>query len=319
MRQLVFSVALVAGLVVSTSSRLPAQSEDKAVLPHVHEVIEIESAPIINRIPLRTRQIRRIVQEPSGSFLIAEWETGSLIRLAADGTAERLVMGLNQPSGIVSGGSGEIYLTLFAAGMAGEGELLRVDDMGETRRVVGGLNAPSDLVQSPQGTLVLCEYSTGRILEVSSEGETSLLTDQIASPTALAYDATGILYVASRTEGALFRRLFDGTIERVQSGLQHPSDLVAHQSGLLLTLHSQTGSITAWNARTGKSASYARVPAETTCFCFDADDNFVIGHWDYDFLMRITRHISVPCPHCNGRIPIHLVPPRHVSSPDNSY
>jgi hypothetical protein len=319
MLQFVFSVALAAGLLFSTSSALLAQTDKETVTPHVHQAIEIESAPIINRIPLRTRQIRRIVEEPAGSFLIAEWETGSLIRLAADGSAERLAIGLNQPSGIVSGGSGEIYLTLFAAGLAGEGELLRIDDMGDTSRIVGGLNAPSDLVQSPQGTLVLCEYSTGRVLEVNSEGETSLLTDQIASPTALAYDATGILYVASRTDGALYRRLFDGTVERVQSGLQHPSDLVAHQSGLLLTLHSQTGSITAWDARTGKSVSYARVPAETTCFCFDADDNFVIGHWDYDFLMRITRHMSVPCPHCNGRIPIHLIPPRHVSSPDSTY
>jgi hypothetical protein len=310
MPQFVFSVALVAGLLFSSSSGLLAQTGNGTVAPHVHQAIEIESAPIINRIPLRTRQIRRIVEEPSGSFLIAEWETGSLIRLSEDGTAERLVFGLNQPSGIVSGGSGEIYLTLFAAGMAGDGELLRVD---------GGLNAPSDLVQSPQGTLVLCEYSTGRILEVNAEGETSLLTDQIASPTALAYDATGILYVASRTDGALYRRLFDGTIERVQSGLQHPSDLVAHQSGLLLTLHSQTGSISAWDTQTGKAVSYARVPAETTCFCFDADDNFVIGHWDYDFLMRITRHMSVPCPHCNGRIPVHLVPPGNVVSPENEF
>lgn len=319
MRQIVFSLSLVAGLLSSTSLPLQAQQQIETVLPHVHQAIEIESAPMINRIPLKTRQIRRIVEEPSGSLLIAEWETGSLIRLSPDGRAERLVVGLNQPSGIVSGGSGEIYLTLFAAGMPEEGELLRVDEMGETTRIVGDLNAPTDLVQSPQGTLVLCEYTTGRILEVNSEGETSLLTHQIASPTALAYDSNGILYIASRTEGALFRRLFDGTIERVQSGLQHPSDLVAHQSGLLLTLHSQTGSITAWDSQTGKSISYARVPAETTCFCFDAEDNFVIGHWDYDFLMRITRHLSIPCPHCRERIPLHLVPLRTVSSPENQF
>lgn len=319
MPQFVFAIALAAGFLLSASTRVAAQTGDETVLPHVHQTIEIESAPIINRIPLRTRQIRRIVREPSGSFLIAEWETGSLIRLSPDGTAEHLVYGLNQPSGIVSGGSGEIYLTLFAAGMSGQGELLRVGPMGETTPVVGDLNAPSDLVQSPQGTLVLCEYLTGRILEVNAEGETSLLTDQIAGPTALAYDATGVLYIASRAEGALFRRLYDGTIERVQSGLQHPSDLAAHQSGLLLTLHSQTGSISAWDAQTAKSIPYARVPAETTCFCFDADDNFLIGHWDYDFLMRITRHMSIPCPHCDQRIPVHLVPPAHVRSPEAEF
>jgi hypothetical protein len=319
MPQFMFSFALLAGLLISTSSQLQAQQEIETVLPHAHQAVEIESAPMINRIPLRTRQIRRIVQEPSGSLLIAEWETGSLIRLSPDGRAERLLVGLNQPSGLVSGGSGEIYLTLFAAGMSEAGELLRVDAMGETTRIVGDLNGPSDLVQSPQGTLVLCEYSTGRILEVDSEGQTSLLTDQIASPTALAYDTAGVLYIASRTEGALYRRLFDGSIERVQSGLQHPSDLFAHQSGLLLTLNSQTGSITAWDSQTGKAVSYARVPAETTCFCFDAEDNFVIGHWEYDFLMRITRHLSIPCPHCNERIPLHLIPPSTVSSPENEF
>ena len=319
MSQIVFSIVLAFGLLFSSWSPLIAQQQIETVLPHAHQAIEIESAPMINRIPLRTRQIRRIVEEPSGTLLIAEWETGSLIRLFPDGRAERLLVGLNQPSGLVSGGSGEIYLTLFAAGMSGSGELLQVDEMGETTRIVGDLNGPSDLVQSPQGTLVLCEYSTGRVLEVDSEGQTSLLIDQIASPTALAYDATGILYIASRTEGALYRRLFDGTVERVQSGLQHPSDLVAHSSGLLLTLHSQTGSITAWDAQAGKSVSYARVPAETTCLCFDADDNFVIGHWEYDFLMRITRHLSIPCPHCNERIPLHLVPPRAVSSPENEF
>jgi len=293
---------------------LDAQSER----PHLHQAIEIESAPIINRIPLETRQIRRIVEQLDGSLLITEWETGSLIQLSPNGQTERIAIGLNQPSGVVSSGSGEIYLTLYGAGVPKSGALVRLDSMGGIIPVVEGLSGPSDLVMSPEGDLVLCEYSTGRVIKVNAEGEQLLLTDRVAAPTALAYDNMGVLYIASRTEGAVYQRMFDGTLERVQVGLQHPSDLFVHRSGLLIILNSQTGRIMAWNPETGKTQSYARVPAETTCLAFDEEDNFVIGHWNYNFLMRITRHLSVPCPHCEEQIQLDLVPPSTSGSPDTS-
>ncbi|MBD3674106.1 MAG: hypothetical protein HUJ26_11340 [Planctomycetaceae bacterium] len=286
--------------------------------PHTHDALEIESAPIINRLPLRTRQIRRLVEQPDGALLIAEWETGSLIRLTPDGTAQRLVEGLNQPSGIANGGSGEIFVTLYAAGMPGSGALIQVNSMGEVIPLVENLNSPSDVVMSPQGDLVFCEYSTGRVFRWEIGGERELLTEEISTPTALAHDSNGTLYIASHNEGAIYRRTFDGTLERIEVGLQHPSDLVLHRSGLLMILNSQTGLITAWNPQSEKSQSFARVPAETTCFSFNSEDNFIIGHWNYDFLMRITRHLTIPCPHCEQRIPLNLIPPANVASPDAS-
>lgn len=307
-------VSLTVCMCLYSSSALQAQID----FPHHHQVIELESAPIINRIPLKTRQIRRIAEESDGSLLIAEWETGSLIRLSPEGESERIAIGLNQPSGVISSVSGEIFLTLYAAGIEGAGELVRIDSMGDTHRVLGGLNSPSDLVVSPQGSLVLCEYTTGRILQLDDTGEAELLTDEVASPTALAYDSAGTLYIASRTDGAIYRRMFDGSIERVQVGLQHPSDIHIHRNGMLIVLNSQTGLMTAWNPQTRKVVSYAQVPAETTCLCFDSENNFVIGHWEYNFLMRITRHLSLPCPHCNERIPLHLVPPVPAGSPEAS-
>ncbi|MDB4637507.1 hypothetical protein OAF24_01250 [bacterium] len=292
--------------------------EAQVVEPHFHHAIEIESAPIINRIPLETRQIRRIVEQPDGSLLITEWETGSLIRLSPEGQPERIAVGLNQPSGVVSSGSGEIFLTLYGAGIPKSGALVRLDSMGNLVPLIDELNGPSDLVMSPQGDLVFCEYSTGKVFKLNADGEQELLTDRVTSPTALAYDNRGTLYIASRTEGTVYQLLFDGTLERIQVGLQHPSDLFVHRSGLLIILNSQTGRIMAWNPETGKTQSYARVPAETTCLAFDEDDNFVIGHWNYNFLMRITRHLSVPCPHCEERIPLNLVPTATTGSPDTS-
>ncbi len=309
-----YSMITVAIFVLALSVAVEAQ----IVEPHLHQVIEIESAPIINRIPLKTRQIRRIVTQPDGSLLITEWETGSLIHLSPEGQAERIAVGLNQPSGVVSSGSGEIFLTLYGAGIPKSGALVRLDSMGNLVSLIDELNGPSDLVISPQGDLVFCEYSTGKVFRLNADGEQELLTDRVASPTALAYDNRGVLYIASRTEGTVYQRLFDGTLERIQVGLQHPSDLFVHRSGLLIILNSQTGRIMAWNPETGKTQSYARVPAETTCLAFDENDNFVIGHWNYNFLMRITRHLSVPCPHCEERIPLDLVPPSTSGSPEAS-
>lgn len=307
---------IVCGIACLSFSQAALEAQE--IFPHVHEAVEIESAPIINRIPLRTRQIRRIVEQPDGSLLIAEWETGSLIQLSPEGTAERLVEGLNQPSGIANAGSGEIFVTLYAAGMPGSGSLVRVDPMGDVEPLLEGLNSPSDVVFSPRGDLVFCEYSTGRVYRWEIGGERELLTEDVPTPTALAFDGLGHLYIASRNEGAVFRYAFDGNLERIEVGLQHPSDLISHRSGLLMILNSQTGLITAWNPQTAKSQAYARVPAETTCLCFDSENNFVIGHWNFDFLMRITRHLSLPCPHCEQHIPLNLIPPTTISSPDSS-
>lgn len=292
------------------------QAQDPS--PHDHDAIEIESAPIINRIPLRTRQIRRLEEQPDDSLLIAEWETGSLIQLSPDGSAERLATGLNQPSGIAVAGSGEIFVSLYAAGMPGSGAIVRIDPMGEVVPLMEELNSPSDVVISPRGELIFCEYATGRVYRCEIGGEREMLTEDVPTPTALAHDAMGNLFIASRNEGAVYRYSLEGTLERIEVGLQHPSDLIAHRSGLLMILNSQTGLITAWNPQSEQSQAYARVPAETTCLCFDAENNFVIGHWNFDFLMRITRHLTIPCPHCEQRVPLNLVPPATVSSPDSS-
>jgi len=278
------------------------------IFPHSHDVVEIESAPIINRIPVKMRQIRRLFEQPDGALLVAEWETGSLIRLTPGEGVEQIAVGLNQPSGVVTAGTGEIYVTEFANGMAGAGSLIRIDPMGELSRVLTQLNGPSDLAISPQGELTFCEYQSGQVVQLNAVGEPRVLWEEIPAPTSLMFDSAGSLYVASRTEGSLYRRSFDGTVERIITGLQHPSDLQLDREGLVIILNSQTGLLTAWNPMTQKDRPYARVPAETTSLCFDADNNFIVGHWNYDFLMHIMRHLTIPCPHCEERIPLHLIP-----------
>lgn len=114
----IYLLAAVA-LVIAFSNCFPVGAQSN--LPHSHQPIEIESAPIINRIPLEARKVRRVIEQTDGSLLVTEWETGSLIQLTPNQPPERIAVGLNQPSGVVSSGTGEYFPHIIRCRHAGIG------------------------------------------------------------------------------------------------------------------------------------------------------------------------------------------------------
>ncbi len=316
-------VLIVAGVVLGSLSLAGAQ-ETPPPLPffpdaHSHETIRIESAPIINRIPIPARQIRRVHREADGSLLVIEWESGTLFRVLSDGGLERLATSLNQPSDIAVDGLGNIYVSEYAAGLEGDGAIVRIDPMGRLERLHTDLDAPSALELDLLGNLIYAEYTSGQVVRLSPSGSRHVLATNLDAPSALAVDRSGAIYVTCSNAGFLLRIEADGTQTRLLENLKLPSDVQYDGGRLLVITNFGDGSLTAWDIADQRSTPFSAVPRGTIAMCFCEDGNFVLAHWEFNFLMKITRTLSLKCPHCGKPIPVHLTPATPRNSGDSEF
>lgn len=311
-----FRVLAAVGLAFGGIVSLEADDPNPAALPlsvlaeHRHEAIELESAPIINRIPVAVHKIRRVFRESSGSFLLTEWETGTVLRVLPNNEVRRIAAGLNQPSDIAQDAAGYIYVSQYADGIDAEGSVVKIGPTGDVEVVAKGLTGPTALEVDNRDNLIVTEYQAGRILSIAPDGMQSELARGIDAPSALAVDAAGIVYVTSSTRGVLYQLDRDGLAAPLVTDLKTPSDVQFDGGHLLVITNYGDGSLTAWDLAEKREFAFGAVPQGTIAACFCERDNFLIAHFDYSFLMKITRTLMLKCPHCGQPIPVKLVPRR---------
>jgi len=155
--------------------------------------------------------------EASGALLVAEFESGELVRLDPHAPEDREVVwrGLAGPVGLAWGESGSLYVTEHRSG-----EVSRLHLSDGTRDVVAqGLALPEGIDVFPDGRIAVAEVGARRIVAIDPHtGAVQVLRDGLpiglavpealpapGIPTGVAVVDDGELYFSSDLETALYR------------------------------------------------------------------------------------------------------------------
>lgn len=301
---------------LSASSENLQQSGRTALRDHAHKPIQIEARPIVARIRVPLARPRRVLLDSQQNIIVADWGAGSVLRINPAGDSQVLASDLPEPAGLAIDSSDTIFVCTHAGGLPGEGQIFKLSPGGMPMVFAEGLTGPTDLAFDNEGQLYVAEFQADRVSRVSTMGEVQTFLDDIASPAGLVFDSLGYLYCASSTDGVIYKTGPMGELVPLVDGLSVPSDLAFDADGHLIVAN-YGGVELLYVTNKGESRSYATVPKGTIGLCFDNIGNLLFVNWDYQTLMRVTTHLSVPCPHCGKSIPVRLRSgrPRPVATP----
>jgi sugar lactone lactonase YvrE len=290
-------------------------SDDAAEPGHRHLPIDVDARPIVRRYHVNLNRPRRVILDPAGAMLIADWADGTIVKVDPDGDATLFATDLNEPAGLALDRLGNLYVANHGGGMMQQGNILKISADGDVLLFAENLNGPTALAFDAQGDLFVSEFHANRILRITPAGIVHLVADTIPTPAALAFDINGYLYAASSTEGAVYRISPMGNVEQIARGLSVPSDLAFDPEQHLIVTNFGGTELT-YIDPFGKTKIFAMVPKGTIGIQFDLAGTLVFVNWDYQTLMKVTTNLTVPCPHCEKPIPLRLRP-RQKPKPNN--
>ena len=147
----------------------------------------------------RFKQPKGLAEDKDGIIYVADFGNGAVRMIDKSGLVTTLVQGLNSPSDLVLGASGELYVTETL-----NHRILRVDKSGKWRVLAGGgyetrnnwlfggyadglgeeamFNEPSGLALGPEGFLYVADTGNQRIRVVSPQGEVTTLAGSGSNP-----------------------------------------------------------------------------------------------------------------------------------------
>ncbi len=281
---------------------------------HHHPPVDLDARPIVARSRAAFVRPRRILVEPDGQVIVADWGAGTVVRISADDKTTILLSGLSEPAGLARDGMGNLYVSTHGNGVIHGGTILKLTPMGTQSVFANGLTGPTALAFDPSGNLCVASFDDDSVLRISTSGQMTVLATDIAAPSGLAFDTAGHLFVASSTDGTLYRISPMGEVVLHARGLQVPSDLAFDTEDHLIVANFAGTELVYVNNK-GESAPFAVVPKGTIAHAFDSNGNLALLNWDYQMLMRVTMQLTVPCPHCGKPILLRLRPKQRAPEP----
>lgn len=275
-------------------------------LSHAHKPVVYPSPPVISRLKVSYATPSRIVIAKDGSILVADTRAGVIFQTTVDGVTSIRANGLKKPVSVVSDKAGNAFVLTRGDSRTGSGAIYQVTPEGDRVTVHDDLDAPSDFVRDEIGNSIITLPESGLVIKIDPDGQRRTLTRDVPKPIAIAKGPNGELFVAS-SKGSVFQVLPTGAVRELAGDLKSPADLAIGPNGGLVIADIELGHLTVV-AKGGKKR-YASVPKGTAAVAFDAAGNMVIANKHLQSVTRVTTRMSIPCPHCDGAIPVVLKRP----------
>lgn len=304
------AVLFVAG--VGHAEQRPSSKAAKSrTVDHTHDPVVIDSRPIISKYDVSLVRPRRVLLTKRGLF-VADFDAGTVVRIAPNGRSKVVVEGLNEPAGLAADSTGQVYVSTFAQGMPKEGTIVQIGRNDVTAVYATGLNGPTVLAFDSRDRLHVASLTDNVVSRVNGMSESITLATNIPAPSGMVFNANGDLFVLSASEGSVYRvsaGMTDGMTDlaRIASGLAAPSDLVAHPSGQMIAVDYGRRRLVSISPK-GRIKLFALVPRGTVAATFDSLGNLIIANADDHSLVKVTSNLRIKCPHCGRRIPVRLRP-----------
>lgn len=308
----VWAVLLVVSTARADNGPAVSDSEPK----HPHRPIILEADPMIARLPLSLVRPRRLLVAPEGDLYVADWGAGTVLRLSPDGQLLAVYDGFDEPAGLALTPEGDLLVACHASGKPGGGVVVRLSSMGQRSLFADGLTGPTDLALDKRGTLYVACFEEGTIVRIDSSGMATPVAD-VPSPVALLFDNHGRLLAVSADEGTVLRVFANGRVSVIARGLTVPSDIAQTPRGRIVVTNLEGTTLSTLEPM-GQLATFAAVPKGTVGIAFDPLGNLLLVNWDWQVLVKVTTHLSIPCPCCNQPVPLEIRPRRRTLIPDDA-
>lgn len=177
--------------------------------------------------------------------------TVSIFRLAANGAREPFVHGLVNPTSMVLGPDGHLYVSSRF-----EGRVYRIFDDGRSEVMASDLGVACGLAFGPDGSLFVGDRS-GTVFRVDRKGRNETFASVPSSIAAfhLAMSPDGMLYVSAPTLASydsLFRIDSEGRVDTLKVPFGRPQGLAFDSSGVLHVVEALAGSSGVYAMRPGR-------------------------------------------------------------------
>jgi sugar lactone lactonase YvrE len=188
------------------------------------------------------QQPYRVLVEPSGSLLVADGESGRIVRVdPRTGARKIFARGLGRVYDLAYGPRGNLYA-------ASGSRIIRFSATGRKRVVARGLHYPSGVAVASNGTLYVVETGRNRVLRFARTGKRNLVAAKgLDQPLGIALAVDGRVYVADSHHGRVVRIRPGQRLEPVVKGLELPVSITAEPDRSLVIVdhvrHDQPGKI----------------------------------------------------------------------------
>lgn len=209
--------------------------------------------------------LENLDSDGSGGFYVTGIQDGFLAHVAADGTFERLLTGLDHPAGVRMVDRSVYFLTGINSA-TGSGALQRYDlDTGAVTALLTGLDSPNGLLVLPDGDLVFSVMGlrggpTGIARYRPATGEFTPIWSPLPLPNGLALAPDGTSIYADNLTMRIFRIPLDDPgdpvpVIGVPELLSIPDDMEATRSGELFLAEHAAGAVYRIDVDTGTNCA----------------------------------------------------------------
>lgn len=317
-----FSFALTAMLCLTAvaSADEPADDRSPPNASHPHTPIVVHSKPVIERIPLAVIDPVDVRYSAEGYLYIADRRGGIVFRIRPTGRTEIIAEELEGILRIAIAADESLYVL---TGTAGSGRILQYLPNGESAEVSTVNFSPAGFGIDSTGTLLVSSAQSGIVEAIESDGTHRLFASLEGRSKDLLMSSDEQAHVLLHS-GQVVRLRADGSAENVGTTINGASRLMQISPRELSVLHQQgterprIGLLAGQSSRAGASSSlvgdqpettdslveFMQVPNGTAMAAFDAMGNVVLVNPEIRAVTRITKCMTVPCPHCGEKVPL---------------
>lgn len=283
----------------------PAAEPQDQPKDHSHDPVEVDDEPTFSRIDADFERPRRLLFDKDGHLLVVDSGAGTVSRRKADGKVETVADELDEPSGIARDADGNLYVAAHAHGVEEEGAVVKIAPDGKQTVLASGLTGPKGMAFDAKGNLYVANFDDNSIARIDKEGNLTNFASDVPTPAGLVFAWDGDLFAVNSISGTVSRITPDGEVSEFARGLSVPSDIAVAPDGDLIVANYAGQQLSRIDAK-GNVSPYADVPDGTIALLFEPSGNLLLANWDHALLFKRTSVLSIPCPHCEKKIPVQL-------------
>lgn len=162
------------GIALSIASMALAALPTQALPSSSHQTVS-RQAPVLIHDGLSSPV--GMAYDNSGNLYVANWSSGTVLRVASDGQRSIFAKGLSGPSGLAISANGDIYVASY-----NEDLVWRFTPSGEQSVFARGLATPAGLSFDAQGRLLIANRRTNQILAAHPNGKIDVVAQGLQTP-----------------------------------------------------------------------------------------------------------------------------------------
>jgi len=209
-----------------------------------------------------------------GNVYVADWGNNAVKKIAPNGTITTLGSGFNGPMGVAVDALGNVYV-----GDANNNAVKKIAPDGAITKLGSGWFGPAGVAVDAAGNVYVADPNSSLVEKIAPDGVTiDTLGSGFRSPLGVAVDAAGNVYVADAGNNAVKKIAPDGvTVSTLVSGVSNSEGVAVDAAGNVYVVAPGNNAVKQIAGAGGSVSSYSISPALPAGFSFNTSTGSISG------------------------------------------